>query len=81
MDWLSVILVEMEKERKQIFKLFFNYESGKRENHTKTNLLSSVVGLKLAKLVIPKHATVIDVTLERGNFFIQNNNNDILEKQ
>ena len=37
----------------------------KVKQRTKTSLLSTVVGVDLAKVVFPKHARVIDVRLER----------------
>ncbi len=39
MDWLFMELFEMGKYRKHMCELFFNYESGERKKHTKTNPL------------------------------------------
>ena len=55
MDWLSTELVEMDKEMKQMCGLFFEImKVGKgKKQHTKTNLLSSVVVLKWQRWHFP----------------------------
>ena len=47
----------------ELFVKSQKYEKGKQ--HSKSNLLSSVVGIDLAKVAFPKHARVLDVRLER----------------